>query len=62
MRNDTPDRAELRTVSVSVLTGIAVYQGFPTQLDQIYQPLIQGVLAALAIWGGSKIPIGGAQE
>lgn len=44
------------------LTGIAVYQGFPTQLDQIYQPLIQGVLAALAIWGGSKIPIGGAQE
>jgi hypothetical protein len=44
------------------LTSIAVYEGFPTRLDQIYQPLIQGVLAALAIWGGSKIPIGGAQE
>jgi hypothetical protein len=41
------------------LTGIAVYKGFPSQLDQVYQPLIQGVLAALAIWGGSKISVGG---
>lgn len=41
------------------LTGIAVYKGFPTKLDQIYQPLIQGLLAALAIWGGSKLRIGG---
>jgi hypothetical protein len=40
------------------LTGIAVYKGFPTKLDQIYQPLIQGLLAALAIWGGSKLHIG----
>ena len=41
------------------LTGIAVYKGFPTKLDQIYQPLIQGLMAALAIWGGSKLHIGG---
>lgn len=41
------------------LTGIAIYEGFPKQWDDIYQPLIQGILAALAIWGGSKLHIGG---
>lgn len=41
------------------LTGIAVFEGFPTQLDQIYKPLIQGLIAALAIFGGSKLRIGG---
>ena len=40
------------------LTGIAVYKGFPKSLDEIYQPLVQGVIAAVAIWGGSKLPIG----
>ncbi len=43
---------------VVFLSGIAVYQGFQTNLDAYYQPLVQGLLAALGIWGFSKLPTG----
>lgn len=40
-------------------TGMVAYDKTPTSLDQLWQPAVQGVLAALIIWGGSKVPLGG---
>lgn len=30
----------------------------PPTLEDLWQPFVQAVVAALAIWGGSKIPVG----
>lgn len=42
-------------------TGLAVYQGVPRTLDEFWQPFIQAAVSALAIWGGSKLTVGGAR-
>ena len=38
------------------VSGMAVYKGFSElSLDAVYQPVVQGLISALGIWGFSKV-------
>lgn len=39
-------------------TGMLVFDKPPTSFDQVWQPFIQAVLAALSIWAASLLPVG----
>lgn len=39
-------------------TGMLVYDKVPTNLDQLWQPFVQAMLAALTIWAASKATVG----
>jgi hypothetical protein len=43
-------------------TGMLVFDKVPTSLDQLWQPTVQGILAALSIWAASKANVGGPPE
>lgn len=43
-------------------TGMLVYDKVPTDINQLWQPTVQGILGALGIWTASKIPVGGPEN
>lgn len=36
-------------------SGLAVYQGIPKSLDQVWQPFLQALVSALTIWGSLRM-------
>ncbi len=50
---------------ITFFTGLLIYQHPPADLSQLleyaWQPMLQGVVAALGIWGASKMSAGGKE-
>jgi len=44
-----------------LVTALLVYQKPPESVADLWQPVLQALSAALVIWGGSKIPVGGRE-